>query len=1097
MNTPASLRRHWPTFIVLALGWLATVLAAQAQTAASGTIQGRVFNPATKDYIRNAEVRLNGSSQAVYTEADGSFRFDNVPAGETTLTVTFSGYETAKEKLTVTAGQIATPEINMTSASAAAAKDAGVIKLEAFSVSTAREGNAKAVQAQRRDMNIITSVSSDIFGDVTDGNVGEFLKYLPGVDLDYVESEPRGPRLGGMDGQYVGVSFDGMRTANADANRGGDAASRATSFEGFAITSVDSVEINRTASPENDADSPAGNVNMKMKRAFNTKGRLFSYNYAVNMNGEEFTLKKTPGLSDSVERPSEYKWNPNWQLGYAESFFNQKFGVLLSASHSVSYTEQAAVTMDMSRAPETALPANVTGRPIDTRPLVIRSINYGDGPKNIIKDALLLTADWKVTPHLTLSLNMNYSYFEGHFQNRNFEFVAGNNNNNVINGRSTIGGDGVLTVIAARNLSVPTQAAPTATAPIVGQVQNNGQTRLATGGGGAAKMTYARQYSPRFEYKKGNWLVEGAFAYGLARNNYDAVERGFINNENIEAAGGWIATRPNEQSWEWTIRQTSGADWFDMRSFSNTNTINGGTKANNDNRTWVTEKYTGKLDFTWSVPYLERFPTKMKFGAKWDNEGRYNRTDSTLNNYSYVGPGGNTVVWNAATQTWRVATFGNWANVGPQYISPFPFDMGTTNSMAGGGITNINGQFGMPPRAARFEIANLYNGHPELWVDMTQPDDYYNAMYNNARTFQQTIKAGYWQSDTRLSSKLMVRFGVRAETTQTRAHEFDPLSPSEMLSSPYASQFTRNATTGAVTPARATTIPGLIYQYTTNPKKWRNGEYTDWFPSVVTKYQITPQIEWQVGVNKAIGRPAINDLAGIWSIDDNIFRITAPNPNLKPEHHKVYQSRLAYYFGNRSPGQLSVAYIQDEATNFVQTLTVDSTTFGVGDDPELSRYDFTTRINLPGIQRYKNFDFNYNQTLGFLPSEYLRGVSIGATYSRSYANSRRNLISPHRWTARLGYQYKKFSGAVGAIWIDDRPVDSVYGRYWGAMTKYDLSFNYKVNRYLSVYVQARNPNNVKDEYYESPPGVQEGKQGVLRKQEEYGDNWVLGVKGQF
>src|SRR5690606_12779781 len=127
--------------------------------------------------------------------------------------------------------QVATREINLTSAAAGAAKD-GVVQLQAFTVSTEREGNAKAVMEQRRSMDIVTSVSSDIFGDVTDGNVGEFLKYLPGVDLDYVESEPRGPRLGGMEGQYVGVAFDGIRTASADANRGGGDASRATSFEG-------------------------------------------------------------------------------------------------------------------------------------------------------------------------------------------------------------------------------------------------------------------------------------------------------------------------------------------------------------------------------------------------------------------------------------------------------------------------------------------------------------------------------------------------------------------------------------------------------------------------------------------------------------------------------------------------------------------------------------------------------------------------------------------------------------------------------------------------------------------------------------------------
>ncbi len=76
-------------------------------------------------------------------------------------------------------------------------------------------------------------------------------------------------------------------------------------------------------------------------------------------------------------------------------------------------------------------------------------------------------------------------------------------------------------------------------------------------------------------------------------------------------------------------------------------------------------------------------------------------------------------------------------------------------------------------------------------------------------------------------------------------------------------------------------------------------------------------------------------------------------------------------------------------------------------------------------------------------------------------------------------------------------MDSVYGRVWGAMTKLDISATYKINKYATLFLQARNPTNQKDLYYESPPGVQEGKQKVLRKQEEYGDNWVLGVKGQF
>jgi hypothetical protein len=79
MNQTQTLRRRWPMFIAVAFAWLATALFAQAQ--GTGTIQGRVYNPATKEYVNNAEVRLEGTGQITYSESDGSFRFANVPAG--------------------------------------------------------------------------------------------------------------------------------------------------------------------------------------------------------------------------------------------------------------------------------------------------------------------------------------------------------------------------------------------------------------------------------------------------------------------------------------------------------------------------------------------------------------------------------------------------------------------------------------------------------------------------------------------------------------------------------------------------------------------------------------------------------------------------------------------------------------------------------------------------------------------------------------------------------------------------------------------------------------------------------------------------------
>ncbi len=50
---------------------------------------------------------------------------------------------------------------------------------------------------------------------------------------------------------------------------------------------------------------------------------------------------------------------------------------------------------------------------------------------------------------------MIYTYFDGEFWNRNFTFVAANDNANVNNGRSRVGGDGLLNLIATRAPSAP------------------------------------------------------------------------------------------------------------------------------------------------------------------------------------------------------------------------------------------------------------------------------------------------------------------------------------------------------------------------------------------------------------------------------------------------------------------------------------------------------------------------------------------------------------------------------------------------------------------------------------------------------------------
>ena len=57
-----------------------------------GVVRGRVFNTVTGEYLRNAEVSVDGTPITVYSDDDGSFRLNGVPAGEVTLVVRYAGW---------------------------------------------------------------------------------------------------------------------------------------------------------------------------------------------------------------------------------------------------------------------------------------------------------------------------------------------------------------------------------------------------------------------------------------------------------------------------------------------------------------------------------------------------------------------------------------------------------------------------------------------------------------------------------------------------------------------------------------------------------------------------------------------------------------------------------------------------------------------------------------------------------------------------------------------------------------------------------------------------------------------------------------------
>jgi hypothetical protein len=61
----------------------------------------------------------------------------------------------------------------------------------------------------------------------------------------------------------------------------------------------------------------------------------------------------------------------------------------------------------------------------------------------------------------------------------------------------------------------------------------------------------------------------------------------------------------------------------------------------------------------------------------------------------------------------------------------------------------------------------------------------------------------------------------------------------------------------------------------------------------------------------------------------------------------------------------------------------------------------------------------------------------------------------------------------------------------------DASLTWRLNASTSLYVQGRNITGQPLRWFDTPPGVAERRQRVLRLYQEYGANWNFGVKGTF
>lgn len=999
--------RSWITQAILAVSVLLLPTLASAQE--TGAIKGRVFKPGTGEYVRYAKVTVSGTDLATESDAQGYYSFPSVPAGSATVVATYTGYKTSSTTVAVSAGQTTALDIDLYLPNQTTTDDKGdIVVLETFTVNAEAEGQAKSIQNQRRSTTIGDHVSADQFGDVADGNVGEFLKHLPGVELEYVQFDARGPRLRGLDPQYVGVTLDGVKLASADAfnvspgtDNAGTNGSRAFGFDAISLNTIDSVEVYKNLSADQDADAPAGVINLRSKRAFERKGRRVSYTFSGQANSMEFHLRKTPGPGEK----ESYKTRPSATLEFSDIFLNGRLGINANYSFSSIYNEfqQSAVTT-----------VNRTTSTTDTRPAVPQTLTFTDGPKITDRQAISFRADYKFSPTLAFGVNTTFSNYHAWWDNRQFRFVTSTNNNAAQ--RATVLGDNPLIEFST--------SAP-------------GNALVALVGGGADKFTDGFSVMPSFDWNPTDSLkIEGRFGWSKSDNQYRGLSEGKASSTVVNDLTGvhFTARRSSLESADWVITQTSGPDWGDVANYKN-------PRIDDEGRSHINEVYSGSLDLTWKKPVFG-FPAFVKAGIKSREE--YNKFSDRRNwlRYAYVGPGG------GAT--------GSFANI----PTTDPIDMSELSAYFRSLGT------GRPPGyAGRSLAANLYNEHPEYFVGDTAQqtaNNFYNAFIGNTRNIYERVDSAYAMGNIQIK-KLQIQAGLRFEKTTDEMLQPQQRPRTEVIAAGYGVDGTGRANTIPGLQYQFWSKP-----FITKETEYDHLFASAAMKYTITD-NLTAKFGYHEAINRPplvviAGVTTFNDNTRIIQAPNpGLLPEESRNLSAKLEYFLPNSGILSAGVFQIDVDNLRIDYDRPEGTWFDEFPEIDPDVYG--------SYTVRSTINSPNSQRFRGMELEYRQLLSFLPG-FLNTTLVRANYTRNYASVRRGGVAPHQVNLGGTVRYKRFSFSADAVWTSDtdwtNTANSV--RFRKERIRTDINASFYINKWATLSISGRDVGNVGMELFEKRPG---------------------------
>lgn len=261
-----------------------------------GTIKGRILDTSNQT-LPGATIYIDSLHTGVVSDINGFYTLTNIAPGTYKVKVSYVGYSPVEMTITVPEGKTVESDVMLNDG----------VKLREVVVGGAFNGQRRALSSQKNAMGIVNVVSADQVGKFPDSNIGDALKRISGINVQYDQGEARFGQVRGTSADLSSVTINGNRIPSAE----GD--TRNVQLDLIPADMVQTIEVNKVVTADMDADAIGGSINLVTKNTPNK--RMFNTTAGSGYN--------------AVSKKAQL----NLGLTYGDRFFNDKLGLMFSGSY--------------------------------------------------------------------------------------------------------------------------------------------------------------------------------------------------------------------------------------------------------------------------------------------------------------------------------------------------------------------------------------------------------------------------------------------------------------------------------------------------------------------------------------------------------------------------------------------------------------------------------------------------------------------------------------------------------------------------------------------------------------------------------------------